>query len=424
VSSQPAEGRAASRVPVPALSALLVASALSATGTAITLVVVPWFVLQTTGSAMRAGVVAACELVPLTVSSLMAGPAVERLGRRRAAVLSDLSSAAAFGAIPLMHGTVGLTFWQLCALVAAGGLARAPGATARKVLLPAMAQRSGTALERATSAFSGASQAGRLLGGPVGGVLIVAVDPAGGLLVTAAGFALSAIIIATLVPAVAGPAGSAGTNVRAGYLRELRDGLTYVAQDRLVLAMVSMAVITNMLDRTFSAVLLPVYARDVLGSALGLGTVFGALGIGALVGTVVFGAIGHRIRLRSAFGLAFLFMGAPKFGLLAVTDNLQVVLVGVFLCGIAAGAVDPIVATALLRRIPDALQARVFGVLTSAVLAAMPVGALLGGLLVETIGLRAALIAGGTCYLLVSLSPFVFSTWRALDEKRCGSLAT
>jgi MFS family permease len=457
VFSQPAAGRAvqpgASRVP---LSALLVASALSATGTAITLVVVPWFVLQTTGSALRAGVVAACELVPLTVSSLVAGPAVERLGRRRTAILSDLCSVAAFGAIPLMHGTVGLTFWQLCALVAAGGLARAPGATARKVLLPAMAQRSGTPLERATSAFSGASQAGRLLGAPAGGVLIVAVGPAGGLLVTAAGFALSAIIVATLVPAggsaggavpaggsaginvpaagsahAAEPAGSAATNVPAaglsgrdtGYLRELRDGLVYVARDRLVLAMVSMAVITNMLDRTFSAVLLPVYARDVLGSAIGLGTIFGALGIGALVGTVVFGAIGHRIRLRPAFGLAFLLMGAPRFGLLAATDDLQVVLVGVFLCGIAAGAVDPIVATALLRRIPDALQARVFGVLTSAVLAAMPVGALLGGLLVETVGLRTALIAGGTCYLLVSLSPFVFSTWRALDERRCGSLA-
>jgi hypothetical protein len=34
--------------------------------------------------------------------------------------------------------------------------------------------------------------------------------------------------------------------------------------------------------------------------------------------------------------------------------------------------------------------------------------------------LRPALIAGGMCYLLVSLSPFVFSTWRALDEKRSG----
>lgn len=141
-----------------------------------------------------------------------------------------------------------------------------------------------------------------------------------------------------------------------------------------------------------------------------------AMGIGALVGTIVFGAIGHRIRLRPVFGLAFVLMGAPRFTLLAATDDLRVVLAGVFLCGIAAGAVDPIVSTVLLRRVPDVLQARVFGALTAAVLAAMPVGALLGGLLVETVGLRPALIAGGTCYLLVGLSPFVFSTWRALDE--------
>lgn len=408
------------RVPLPAqsalpaltaLSALLVATALSATGTAITLVVVPWFVLQTTGSPVRAGVVAACELVPLMIASLLAGPAVERFGRRRTAVLSDVGSAAAFGAIPLVHGTVGLEFWQLCALVAIGGLARAPGGTARKVLLPALAGRAGVGLERATSAFGGVSQAGRLLGGPAGGVLVAVVDPTGGLLVTAVGFVLSAVLVAALVP------GAQRASTRTGYVRELRDGLAYVRADRLVLAMVAMAAVTNMLDRSLSAVLLPVYATDVLGTALGLGAAFGAMGIGALAGTVVFGAIGHRLRLRPTLGAALLLMGAPRFGLLALTDDVRLVIAGVFLCGIAAGAVDPIVATVLLRRVPDALQARVFGAMTAAVLAAMPAGALLGGLLVERIGLRPALVAAGGCYLLVTLTPFVFPVWRAVDRR-------
>lgn len=390
---------------------LLGATALSTTGTAVTLVVVPWFVLQTTGSAARAGVVAACELVPLMVASLVAGPAVERLGRRRTAAVSDVGSACAFGAIPLLEATAGLAFWQLCALVAFGGLSRAPGSTARKVLLPALAEQAGTPLERATSAYGGVSQAGRMLGGPAGGVLIAIAGPANSLLVTSAGFLLSAALVMALVPMTRSAVSSAG------YVRELRDGVAYVARDRLVLAMVSMVMVTNMLDRAFSAVLLPVYATEVLRSSLGLGAVFGALGVGALVGTVIFGAIGHRLRLRSALGVAFLLTGAPRFGLLAATDDVRIILVGVFLCGIAAGAVDPIFATVLLRRVPDAMQARVFGVLTAAVLAAMPIGALLGGSLVEAVGLRSALLIAGACYLLATTSPFVFSVWRELDDK-------
>ncbi|HET8643623.1 MAG TPA: MFS transporter [Pseudonocardiaceae bacterium] len=402
-----------SRLP---LYGLLVATALSATGTAITLVVVPWFVLETTGSAVSAGVVAACELVPLTIASLVAGPAIERLGRRRAAVLSDLGSAAAFGAIPLVHATVGLEFWQLCALVAAGGLARAPAGTARRVLLPALADLAGTRLERASSAFGGVWQAGRLLGGPAGGVLIAWVGPTGGLVVTAAGFTLAAALIATLVP------GSRSARTGAGYLRDLRDGLAYVRADRLVLALVAMAAVTNLLDLSFSAVLLPVYAIEVLGSSFGLGAVFGAMGVGALFGAAIFGAIGHRLAPRRTLGVAFVLMGAPRFGLLAATDDLRLVLAGVFLCGVAAGTIDPLIATVLVRRVPEELQARVFGVLTAAVLTVMPVGALLGGSLVEAVGLRPALLGGAACYLLVTLSPFVFRTWRALDRAPYGSL--
>ena len=62
------------------------------------------------------------------------------------------------------------------------------------------------------------------------------------------------------------------------------------------------------------------------------------------------------------------------------------------------------------------MQARVFGVVTAAVLAAMPVGALLGGSLVDAIGLRPALLVGGAAYLLVTVGPFVFPAWRQLDR--------
>lgn len=46
------------------LAATLAANSISTAGTSLTLIGVPWFVLETTGSAGRAGVVAFCATLP------------------------------------------------------------------------------------------------------------------------------------------------------------------------------------------------------------------------------------------------------------------------------------------------------------------------------------------------------------------------
>lgn len=84
------------------LALTLAANTVSITGNALTLIGVPWFVLQTTGSATRAGVVALCATLPVIVSALFGGPLIDRIGRRRASILSDLVCVAAVGAVPLL----------------------------------------------------------------------------------------------------------------------------------------------------------------------------------------------------------------------------------------------------------------------------------------------------------------------------------
>lgn len=393
------------------LGALLAANTLAMTATSVTLVAVPWFVLVTTGSATLTGLVAACELVPLVVAMALGGPVVDRIGRRRAVIVSDLASGAAFGAVPLLHAAIGLALWQLCALVAIGGLARGPGATARKVMLRTLAEHAGTPLERATSAYDGLSRTGQMLGAPAAGLLIALTGPADALLATAGSFLVSAVAVAAFIPRT--PAAPTGSR----YLADLREGGRYVLRDRLVRSIVLLVMVSNMLDQGFSAVLVPVYAREVLASPTGLGAVFAALAAGGLVGTVVFGVLGPRLRLWPVFAAAAVVSGGPRFVLFAVTDELPVVLVGVFLAGAAGGALNPILATVLLRRVPDELQTRVFGVLGAGVFAAMPVGALAAGGLIDTIGLSGALVAMGAAYLLATLCTLLFPVWRAMDKR-------
>lgn len=108
------------------LAAVLAANTVSIAGTSLTLIGVPWFVLQTTGSAGRAGFVAFCATLPVVVAALVGGPVIDRIGRRRVSAASDLICALSVGAIPLLHYAGVLEFWMLCALMAVGGLVHTP----------------------------------------------------------------------------------------------------------------------------------------------------------------------------------------------------------------------------------------------------------------------------------------------------------
>lgn len=400
------------------LHALLAANALSLSGTAMTLLAVPWFVLVTTGSAGRTGFVAACETVPLAVASGLGGPLIDRLGARRAAVLSDLLSAAGISLVPLLHATVGLAFWQLCVLVALVGLVRAPGATARAVLLPPLIEQARLPVERATSAYDGVSRGAQMVGAPLAGALIALLGPANVLLVDAVTFVLSAVLLGAAVRTSPLPSPPEGE----GYLHRLSEGIRALRADPLILRVMVMVMVTNLLDAAWASVLMPVYARDVLHSSVALGVLFGVFGLGALLGAVLYGAVGPRLPRWPVLTAAFLIAGAPRYGLMAVEPPYPLLVGAQLLFGLAVGCLNPILSAVEYERIPRALQSRILGVATAGVLVGLPVGALVGGLAVEQVGLRPVLVGTAVLYLAATLSPLRSRhIWRQLDATR-GSL--
>lgn len=400
------------------LAAVLAANTVSITGNALTLIGVPWFVLETTGSAGRAGVVAMCATAPVVVSALVGGPVIDRVGRRRISVLSDLVCALAVAAIPLLHHAGRLPFWALCTLMAVTGLFHAPGETARGVLVPHLAEQAGTRLERAASLYDAVSRGARMAGAALAGVLIALVGAETVLLLDAATFAVSAALVAAGLRGLAaaepqrdGPPVSA-----ARYRAELREGYAFVARDRLLLAIVLMVMFTNGLNYGFSAVLLPVHAREHLNGATAVGLVMAVFGGSALLGALVYGAVGHRFRRWPVYTGAFLVAGAPEFLVPALTETLWPLLVMAVACGFCAGTLNPILTTVFFERVPDELRSRVSGVTTAGVLLTTPLGGAAAGLLVEESGLVPTLLATGTLYFLATLSPLLFPAWRGLDK--------
>lgn len=397
------------------LTAALAANAVSITGNALTIIGVPWFVLQSTGSASRAGLVAFCATLPVLVSALFGGPVIDRVGRRRISIASDLACGVAIGSIPLLHFAGLLEFWLLCVLMAVTGLCHAPGETARSSLVPSLAELAGTPLSRAASFYDGVSRGARMTGAALGGVLIALLGAEPVLLLDAATFALSALLMAAGVRGVPAAEPAPKHATRTGYRAELIEGYRYLLSTPLLLAVVLMVMVTNGLDQGWSAVLLPAHADRELGGPVDLGLVSALWGVGAVLGTVLYGAFGHRFRRWPVFTVAFLLIGGPRYAVAAFTSDVVPLAVVLPLVGIGAGMLNPILSTVVFETVPEELRSRVLGVTTAGVLMTTPLGGLAAGFLVDGIGLAPTFLALGGVYVLVTLSPLVFPVWRRMD---------
>ena len=385
--------------PIPIYS-LFIANAISLVGNVFSAIAIPWFVLQTTGSAARTGITGFFTILPVVLAGFLGGTLIDRLGYKRTSIISDLASGVTTAMIPLLHFTIGLEFWQLMTLVFLGALLDAPGGTARAALLPELAEQAGMPIERATSLTHVIERGARLVGAPLAGLLIGVMGTENVLWLDAASFFVSAGIIGVVI-SVQKPVGRESSS--GGYLDELRDGLRFIAMDKLILSIVVMVMLTNFLDAIFGGVLQPVYVKEVYGDALGLGLLLGANGGGAVVGGLIFAAIGHRLPRHGTFVGAFVFTGI-RFLFYLAHPPLAVRVLSTFIFSLGAGPLNPIIGAVEFERIPQDMRGRVFGAIQAGAWLAMPLGMLLGGVLIEGLGTTPVLIGLGVTYFVTTIS--------------------
>jgi len=147
------------------------ATLLSGTGSGVATVALPLLILERTGSATAAGVVAAGTTLPLLLSSLLSATVVDLVGRRRVSMLSDLLSLGSVVAIPLVDAAGGLTVPALVGLALLGALFDPAGITAREAMLPAAADVAGLPRVRLNGVHEAVWAFAFLIGPGVGGVL-------------------------------------------------------------------------------------------------------------------------------------------------------------------------------------------------------------------------------------------------------------
>jgi len=136
----------------------------------------------------------------------------------------------------------------------------------------------------------------RLIGAALTGVLIVLIGTSNILWLGGVSFLCSATLVGLAVPVMARHAAHA---IRPSYWRDLSEGWQFLIRDHLLVGLAVLAAIVNFIGAAFAAVVLPVYAKQVYGTAVSLGVLFAGASVGTLVGSLCYTAIALRLsRLR------------------------------------------------------------------------------------------------------------------------------
>ena len=403
------------------LIGLLAAQAVSLTGTRMSAIAIPWFVLVSTGSATQTGLVAACEMAPYVVFKALTGPLVDRLGARRVNITGDLVSTVVVGLIPLLHVLSLLSFPLLLVLVALAGAVRGPSDSAKGVLIPDVVEQAGVPMERATGLSAMIERSASTFGPALAGLIVALLGPLTALVFDALSFAVSAVIIVATVRSSSASAAARepAESDALPYFQRLKEGFAFLRRDRLLRLIALMVGVTNVLDSAFAAVLVPVWALSHGYSASMVGLLFASMMAFSALSALLTAAIGHRMPRRATYLIGYLVTGLPRFVVLAIAGAPVWLSVGVFaVSGFASGVLNPILGAVMFERIPRHLLGRVHALTDSLAWAGIPFGPLLGGALVGLIGLTPVLVAFGVIYLLATTLPAFAREWAELDRPR------
>jgi MFS family permease len=390
------------------------ASTISMFGDQISTIAVPLAaVIALHAHAAEMGYLTALEWLPSLLFGLHAGVWVDRHGRRRSTMMgADLGRAALLCSIPVCYALHVLTLAQLYLVTfAAGTLSiffNVSDATLFVSIVAPEQYVDGQSLIYTSRALS-------FMGGPsIGGLLVQAFTAPFAIIADALSFLGSAFFLGRIRPAE--PPTDQGKGA-------VTAGVRFITGNAIVRASLAGVATINFFNLMFGALFM-LYAIRVLGVRPGvLGLVLGAGAVGGVLGSLVT----KRVAARVGVGLAYVagcFVFTAPLMLVPLARSpliLELLFVSEFLCGFGVMMLDISIGAIFAAVIPDALRSRVTGAFQAVNYGTRPLGALLGGLLGTTIGIRPALwvaTVGGVAGAVLML-PSPLPRFRMPDPAEC-----
>ncbi len=364
------------------------------------------------GGAVAVGLVGLLRLVPAALLAPAVSTYADRLPREKVLFVSSaVRGLATVLTAPIL--IAGGPIWIVYALAIVSTIAFTPYRASHSALMPLLCR----APEELTSinVVRGLLDSFSVVVGPFVAAVLVSVSDVASVFVFAGvcGILSAVLVLGLKYERLPLPAS------KRRILTEIREGMRALSENDGVWLVFFFVILQTVIRGAFT-VFVVVVAIDLLGRGESeVGVLQGAVGIGALVGSAACTLLVGSRAMTRWLALAVVLWGVP-LAVIGVVPEYAVALGAAAVVGVGNAMVDVTAFTLVARMVPDAVLARVFGLLESLGALGVGLGSLLAPLLVVTIGARAALVAVG---LLAPVACLLF-WWRATRVDRSVEVRT
>jgi len=374
---------------------LIAAELVSLTGSSMTFVALPWFVLVTTGSPAKLGWVMAAQLAPLAIFGIPAGSVIGRLGAKRTMLVSDAARGPLMLVLPVLVWTGRLTFPAILVVAFAIGFFTAPYFSSSRLVIPEAVGDDERGVAEVNAVLGGANTLTQIAGPALAGVLISATSPSVVLVVDAATYVFSFLTIAIVV--------RAGKRVDATEESEgLLAGLRYLMRDPLLGPLLVVACFLNLV---IDGLIVGINALGYFqySSPRVAGLLICSFGVGSLLGALVAQQLVQKVDLLKLAAVGILIMPLPLWALgVKMPWEAAIFVLAAFALG--GPLVNAPVLGILTTKPPEALRPKVMTAVMTLAAGAGPLGFLAAGQALRVISLQTLFLVIAGLLTVISIA--------------------
>jgi MFS family permease len=365
----------------------------SSLGSESTAIAYPLLVLAVTGSAAKAGLVAAARVVPFALFGVVAGMAADRYDRRRVMIAADAVRAVAVAGLGVAIALDEVALWQILVVAFVEGTGSVffypAAAGALRSVVPARRLPDAAGIQQGRNAVV------VVAGPPIGGALF-GLGRAVPFIADAVSYAFSVLSLLLMRT----PFQEAREVAREGLRARVAEGFRFLWHEPFVRTTTFLYGLTNFIGQGLLLAIVVVGRREGL-SAGEIGLLFAGFGACLLAGAMVSPLARRTLPTRAILLLElWTWLGC---GLFVVWPDVYVLAAAILVSALAIPITDSVVIGHRLAITPDRLVGRVESVRAALAQLIAPLGALVAGVLLSTVSERAAIAVFAAFGLLLAL---------------------
>lgn len=396
---------------------LQAASFVSLVSGSMTFMLMPWIAIQLTGSAVNAGLMVTITSIPGLILSPVMGGFIDRYGRRRVAILSELGSAVMNLVIAVLAAVIGLSLPALIAIAIIKTIVGSGVMSARKSLVPDAAAVGNLTLERANSIHESVAAAGFATGPAIASILVSSIGAFNTFYVVAALGAVAVLITLAIRVHEQHEARDAEDEGR-NWLSYSIQGFKVVFENPAILTIMSAFLVLAMIYLPTEMVVLPSWYQSIKQPS-GLGFLLSVMAISTTVGSLLFERVAKVLSFANILRVAILGVSIGMLPMSLLPAQWAMLAFGVVL-GLAWGPLPVLLNTVIQRLIPANKRGRVFSLEMTLWTAGPMISMTFAGMAVDAFGVRVVYPALAVLVLIASV---IVSTRKSLADLNRAELA-